>query len=84
MEFHPNNRCQGIGCITQQVKVAMTPNLNTLEAKDIHITGYLYVDEHIMWNQDSLETKVNSTYFFYNLTFTFFKVKDDGQRSDYV
>ncbi|VDI63143.1 Hypothetical predicted protein, partial [Mytilus galloprovincialis] len=58
LEFRPNDRCQGIGCITQQVKVAMTPNLYTLNIKDIHISGYLYVDEQVMWNQDTVQAKI--------------------------
>ncbi|CAG2229632.1 unnamed protein product [Mytilus edulis] len=58
LEFRPNDRCQGIGCITQQVKVAMTPNLYTLNVKDIHISGYLYVDEQVMWNQDTVQAKI--------------------------
>ncbi|XP_076087715.1 von Willebrand factor D and EGF domain-containing protein-like [Mytilus galloprovincialis] len=58
LDFRPNDRCQGIGCITQQVKVAMTPNLYTLNVKDIHISGYLYVDEQVMWNQDTVQAKI--------------------------
>ncbi|CAG2244810.1 unnamed protein product [Mytilus edulis] len=34
------------------------PNLYTLNVKDIHISGYLYVDEQVMWNQDTVQAKI--------------------------
>lgn len=48
----------------------MTPNLYTLNVKDIHISGYLYVDEQVMWNQDTVQAKVNKWQGFWgNITF---------------